>query len=416
MHADRLIASRRSLLLGAGALSLAGLGGPACARTAAFPLTQAVIDRYVAEQKLPGVSVGVRTPAGEDVFLQSGVLDYGGATPVTRDSLFRIYSMTKPVTGSAAALLIENGKLTLDTPVADIIPEFARMTVALDPTKSLDARPAATVMTIRHLLTHTSGLTYNFAGDGPINEEYRKRGVFPFTGEIWPKPGDAPRVHDLDAMVRELAQIPLLTDPGAAYNYSVGLDVLGLVIQRVSGISFPDFLQTRLFDPIGMTDTLWRLTPETAPRLAQVYDYADGGRTETTATVAAYSAPVTLPAGGAGLISSAEDYLAFLTTLLNDGRAGGATVMKPETARLIRSDIMPAGLDQDGHGYGFGGYVGRPGHEPGEYGWDGAAGTKGWLDAQNGYAGALMVQFFPWGYVTIADEVKAAIKRDLGVV
>ena len=418
MDLNRLTASRRSLLLGAGALSIAGLAKPTLARAAAFPATQAVLDRYIAEEKLPGATVGLHLPDGSNVFLQAGKLDYGDAPAVDSDSLFRIYSMTKPITGAAAALLIEDGRLTLDTPVAEFVPEFAHLTVAIDPAAGLDARPAATVMTMRHLLTHTSGLTYNFGGDGPINAEYRRRGVFPFTGDIWPKPEDAPKVRDLDALVAALAQIPLLADPGTAYNYSVGLDVMGLVIQRASGMSFPEFVQRRLLDPVGMGDTKWRLTPGDTRRLMGLYDYAEGGRQlDGSASPEAYSAPVTLYAGGAGLVSTTKDYLAFLTTILNDGRAGRVRVMTPETARLIHSDIMPAGLSQDGNGYGFGGYVARPGlPHAGEYGWDGAAGTKAWLDPVRRYAAVMMVQFFPWGAVNIGADVKLALGRDLAGV
>ena len=413
MHAERLVTSRRSLLLGAGALSLAGLGGAAWARTAAFPRTQAILDRYIAEEKIPGAAVGVRTPAGDCVFLQAGRLDYGDAPPVDRDSLFRIYSMTKPVTGTAAALLMEDGRLTIDTPVADIIPEFANLTVAIDPEKSLEARPAQQVMTIRHLLTHTSGLTYTIAGKNFVQNEYRRRGGLPFTGAL--EPGDGPRAHDLDAMVAALGQIPLLNEPGAAYNYSVGLDVLGLVIQRVSGMPFPEFLQRRLFNPIGMTNTVWQLPAGRA--LAQVYDYSNGGRTPAAgASAELYSQPVTLFAGGAGLISSAKDYLAFLTTLLNDGRAGSVVVMKPETARLVRTDILPPPLDFYGNGYGFGGYVGRPnGQDPGSFGWDGAAGTKAWMDPERGFAAVAMVQFFPWGSVDM-EAVRTAIVEDVAAL
>ena len=420
MDMNRLTASRRSLLLGAGAMSLTGSVGAAQARatparSAALPATQTVLDRYIAEAKLPGAAVGVHLPDGSDAFLQAGRLDFGDAPAVTRDSLFRIYSMTKPITGTAAALLIEDGRLTLDTPVAEFIPEFANMTVAIDATTSLDARPAATVMTVRHLLTHTSGLTYSIAGEGPVQREYRRLGVFPFTGDLGAAPEDGPKVRDLDAMAAALAQIPLLADPGAAYNYSVGLDVLGLVIQRASGMSFSDFVQGRLFDPVGMDHTMWRLGPGEARNLARIYDYSNGGRLpDAGASAAAYSEPVTLYAGGAGLISTTRDYLAFLTTILNDGLAGRVAVMKPETAQLIHSDIMPTNLSQDGNGYGFGGFVVRPGHaDAGQYGWDGAAGTKAWIDPARRYAAVMMVQFFPWAEIGIANEVRAAVAQDL---
>ena len=376
---------------------------------------QAVLDRYVADGRLPGATVGLRLPDGNEVWLQSGTQDYGPSPAMNRDTLFRIYSMTKPVTGTAAALLVEDGRLALDQPVADIIPEFSRLTVAVDPANGLEARPATQVMTIRHLLTHTSGLTYNIMGDGAVQKAYRRAGIFPFTGDLGSEPGDGPKVHDLDEMVRRLGEIPLMFEPGADWHYSVSLDVLGLVIQRVSGMSFPDFLQRRLFDPTGMDDTMWSLGRGDARRFAALYDYAGGERKPAAgATTADYSAPLTLFAGGAGLISSTRDYLAFMTMLLDGGRAGRVRVMKPETARLVRTDILPAGLKPDwspDDGFGFGGYVTAPTKpNAGEYGWSGAAGTNAWLDPTNNVAGVVMLQFFG-AEITLVREVRAAIAQ-----
>ncbi len=421
MDLNRFTTDRRSLLLGAGALSLAGcagLGRASVSTAARFPLTQAVLDRYVAEEKLPGATVGLRLPDGSDAFLQAGTLDYGPSPAMNRDSLFRIYSMTKPITGAAAALLIEDGRLALDQPVTDFVPEFARLTVATDPATGLDARPAQSVMTIRHLLTHTSGLTYTIMGDGAVEKAYRRAGIFPFTGDLGGSPEDGPQVRDLDEMVRRLGEIPLVFEPGASMNYSVSLDVLGLVIQRASGMPFPTFVQRRLLDPIGMDDTVWRLRNGDAPRLAEVHSYSDAGRrVETTASAAAYAAPVTLYAGGAGLVSSTEDYLGFLSMLLDGGRAGRVRVMKPETAALIHSDILPAGVESEGSGYGFGGSVMRAASpRAGEYGWSGAAGTVGWMDPTRRYAGVVMAQFFPYGAVRIARDARAAIGQDMAAM
>lgn len=420
MDPNRFSPSRRSLLLGVGALGLAGcagLGRGSVPGGALLPRTQAVLDRFVADGRLPGVTVGVRLPDGSKAWLQAGTQDYGPSPAMDRDTMFRIYSMTKPVTGAAAALLIEDGKLSLDQPVTDFVPEFSRLTVAIDPEKGLEARPARNVMTVRHLLTHTSGLSYNIAGDGPVQRAYRRAGIFPFTGDLNAAAGDGPRVHDLDEMVRRLGEIPLLFEPGTAWHYSVSLDVLGLVIQRASGMAFPEFLKRRLFDPIGMDDTRFGLAPGQAGRMAALYDYSPPGRRlDPGGSVEAYSRPVTLFAGGAGLVSTTEDYLAFLTTLLEDGRAGRVRVMRPETARLVRTDVMPAGLDMDGNGFGFGGYVARPGvWNAGEYGWDGAAGTKAWLDPARDYAAVIMVQFFPWGALPISTETRDAIVADLGI-
>ena len=387
-----------------------------------LPMTQGVLNRYVTERRLPGVAVGVRAPDGSDIFIQAGTLDFNVYNRVSADSLFRIYSMTKPVTGTAAALLIEDGRLTLDQPVADFIPEFASLKVLPGGEGRLtDARPAQNIMTIRHLLTHTSGLTYNIVGDGPVQRAYRRNGILPFTGDLGAGEGDGPKVRDLDEMAARLADIPLIAEPGTAYNYSVSLDVLGLVIQRASGMSFPDFVQRRILNPVGMDDTVWRLRPGDADRLMQIYAF---GRNRDNppvvppgASAEAYSAPVTLYAGGAGLVSSTRDYLDFLSMLLNDGRSGRVRVMRPETARLIRSDILPEGLTALNGGYGFGGWVARPGHRrQGEYGWSGAAGTQGWIDPERNFAATMMIQAMPYGAVDIISEVRPAIDADLGIV
>lgn len=415
--------ARRHLLLGGAGLALSGCAPTsAFARQSALPRTQAVLDAWIADGRLPGATVGVRFGTGAPVFLQAGAVDYGAA-PTTPDSLFRIYSMTKPVTGVAAALLIEDGLLTLDTPVADVIPEFAALRVATDPEHSLDTVPLTSPMRVRHLLTHTSGLSYHFMDQGPVSAAYRRAGVFPVTGfNLAPDPAlDAPTVVDLDAMARALATIPLRFQPGSAYHYSCGLDVLGLVIQRVSGMSFPDFVQRRLLNPIGMSDTVWRLRPGDADRFAAFYFFENGGRELIDGPANSdYAKPVTLFAGGAGLVSSTRDYLAFLSTVLNDGKAGSVQVMRPETARLIHTDIMAADMtSENGAGFGFGGSVKRlvdpatGAVTPGDWGWSGAAGTKGWINPQRGFAAVLMVQFFPWGASSIQEEIVAALEADL---
>lgn len=422
MDRPRLIADRRTLLLGAGAFGLSGcatFGGGAAAPEVRglerLPLSQSVLNRFVAERLLPGASVGVRAPDGSDIFIRAGTLDFNVFDRVGPDSLFRILSMTKLITGAAAALLMEDGKLTLDTPVADIVPEFAGLKAATNPAQGLAARPARNTMTIRHLLTHTSGLTSS-TGDGPIQRAYRAAGIIP--GE--PR-GEAPQVRDLDELVAKLADIPLIAEPGAAYNYGVSLDVLGLVIQRVSGMAFPDFVQRRILNPVGMDDTVWRLRDGDAARLMQVYAYGRDRAAPPTAVAAlsaeAYARPVTLYSGGGGLISSTRDYLGFLSMLLSDGRAGRVRVMKPETAHLIRSDILPEGLTAEGGGFGFGGWIARPGHKrQGEFGWSGAASTQGWIDPERNFAATLMIQVMPYRAIDILSELRPALDADLGIV
>lgn len=411
---------RRQLLLAGGALALTGCAiGPSPAEaTARFPATQAVLDRFVAEERLPGATVGVRAPDGRDWFLQSGRLDFPATSPaVDRDSLFRIYSMTKLITGAAAALAIEDGRLTLDTAIGELVPEMANMTVAIDPAKGLEARPAREPIRVRHLLTHTSGLTYSFAGGGAVQAAYRRTGILPFTGRL-DMAETGPKAETLDDMVRRLGEIPLIAEPGTAYNYSISLDVLGLVIQRAVGMPFQDYVQRRLFNPIGMDDTVWRLSPGDAQRLAALYIYsAEGRMAETSSSTEVLAQPVTLYAGGAGLLSTTGDYLAFLAMELNDGLAGRVRVMAPETAQMIRTDILPASIEAERGGYGFGGWVARPGHpRAGEYGWSGAAGTQAWIDKPKNFAAVMMIQAMPYGAVNILREVRPALDADLGIV
>ncbi len=412
--------TRRGLILTGACLTVAGcaptrllmVDGREAARR--YPATQAVLDGWIAAGKVPGATVGLRQSDGMIAYLQAGRLDHDpAARTVDRDSLFRIYSMTKPITGAAAALLIEDGRLTLDTPVADFVPELARVQVAVTPMRNLDARAPTTVMTVRHLLTHTAGFIYHFYGDLPIAAAYRRAGIFPVTGfNLSTDPLDGPQVRDLDEMARRLGEIPLLADPGTAYNYSLSLDVLGLVIQRASGMAFPDFVQRRLFDPIGMDDTIWHLRPGDSARFSALYDYADGGRiARDDPRNSDYAKPVTLFAGGAGLISSTRDYLAFLTTILDGGRAGRVRVMRPETAKLIRTDILPAAVpEEDGQGYGFGGYVNRT---TGEFGWSGAAGTQAWLDPTAGTAVTVMLQRFNQS-IDVGGDIRRALAADAG--
>lgn len=414
---DRLLTtSRRGVLLGSAALAagcVSGAGRDWVNGARTVPSVQRVLDGWVADGRLSGAAVGVRGGDGPVTYVQAGRLDHDSTTPpVDHETLFRIYSMTKPVTGVCAALLIEDGRLTLDTPVARLVPELANMRVAVDPEKGLESRPAQNIMTVRHLLTHTSGLSYHIMGDGPVQMAYRRAGIFPITGyNLTPKPEiDAPQVRDLDEMARRLAGIPLLFEPGTQFHYSCGLDVLGLVIQRASGMAFPDFMRRRLLDPIGMRDTVWRLRQGDERRLMQLYEY--GGETRVVRDDRLHSAwaePITLYPGGAGLMSTTQDYLALMTTLLDDGRAGRVRVMAPETARMVRSNIMPPAVPQEAGRFGFGGSVNA---ETGEYGWGGAAGTIAWADPTRRLAVVGMVQHFNQT-IDVKGDLRAALTSDL---
>ena len=421
---------RRQWMNGAAAMIMIGAAKPGVARASSgdavrrFEHCQAVVDGYVAAHRLPGAVVGLRHGTDGPVVAQAGALAFDDPAAVDDRTIFRIYSLTKLITGAACALLIEDGRLWLDRPVVEIIPEFRALKVAVNPAEGLEGTALEQPMTIRHLLTHTSGLTYHFSGASPVHIAYRRAGIFPSTGAtIDPRPAiDGPKVVDLEQMVERLADIPLLFQPGTAYEYGVSLDVLGLVIQRVSGMSFEAFVRTRLLDPIGMPDTDWRLPPGKADRFASFYAFTRSGpiRIDSPATTA-YAQPVTLFAGGAGLLSSTRDYLRFLTMLLDEGRVGDRWVMRPETARLIHTNILPEAVtDFEGQGHGFGGYVrlrddpAPGGLRAGAYGHYGAAGTTAWIDPASGLAAVVMVQQFPADLTPIVNDVREAIAEDLG--
>ena len=417
---------RRALLFGMGALSLP-LGLSACASVGSsaeatplgldrLPLTQDVLNRFVAAGRLPGLAVGVALPEGGKAFVQAGTLDFGNFTRADRDTLFRIYSMTKLITGAAAAILMEEGRFGLDTPVADLIPEFASLKVATNPARGLAGRPAVNTMTIRHLLTHTAGFTYAHTGNNAIQREYAKQGAFMATSSR----GDAPPHASYDELITRLADIPLMFEPGTKYEYGISIDVLAVVIERAAGIPFGAFVQRRILDPLAMQDTVWRLREGDAQRLAALYNYGSNGtgpRQPVPNTSAAdLSRPVPIPFAGSGLLSTASDYIDFLTMLLNDGAGGRRWIMKPETARLLRSDILPEGLTANGGGHGFGGWVARVGHKrAGEFGWSGNASTQAWIDPAHNFAAVLMMQALPYRSVNVLDELRPVLDADLGI-
>jgi len=417
--------NRRHLLLGAGALTLpfsisacqsAGNAGLSSIRGIdRLPMTQDVLNRFVSQTRLPGLCVGVQLPEGGQAFVQAGTLDFGSFTRVDRDTIFRIYSMTKLITGAAAAILIEEGKISLDQPVAEIIPEFAELKVARNPARNLNARPAQKTMTIRHLLTHTAGFTYAHTGNNAVQRAYASNGIFMATSAS----GRA-QPETYDELIKRLADIPLMFEPGTRYEYGISIDVLAVVIERASGMAYADFVQRRILSPLDMSDTVWRLRDGDAERLAAIYNYGTNGRGPRQAVAAAsaeaLSRPVPLPFAGSGLLSTASDYLDFLAVLLNDGALGRRRIMTPETAQLMRSDILDSEIEAASGGHGFGGWVAREGHKrAGEFGWSGTASTQAWIDPAYNFAAVLMMQALPYRSVNVLSELRPAIDADLGI-
>lgn len=395
----------------------------------ALPSVEAVADRYVAAGRAPGIAVAIGGP-GDTRFVARGSLSDGGAA-VTPDSLWRVYSMTKPITAMAAMMLIEDGRMRLDQPVSDFLPAFAKMRVLTDPERSLASRPAARPITIRHLLTHTAGLGYSIVTKGPLLHEYERLGIVPaaINAKVETEMLRV-RPKSLAEFADRLATLPLIADPGSTWSYSVSLDLMGRVIEVASGMSFERFLETRMFGPLGMTSTYWQVPADQAGRLATNYVFV-GDRAvplDPAATSIFLKAP-SFPYGGAGLVSSARDFDRFLHMLQNRGTLDGKRVMKAETVSLAMSNLLPAGVSFGGvdastggtnapkMGFGAGGSVyleDTPGGlGKGTYGWGGAAGTIAFVDPARQLRGTVMVNYFPADRWPLRADLTRALLADL---
>ena len=402
---------------------------------AVLPTTQALLDGYVRDGKMPGIVAGFGVGDGPTLFVSAGkIATDPAAAQATPDSLWRVYSMTKPVTAMAAMILIEEGKIGLDDPVSNYIPTFATMKVATSPATSLASVPAKTPITIRMLLTHTSGITYNIIAKGALLKEYERLGILPaaVSASIEPMMRRT-RPATLAEFADRVAQAPLIAQPGTAWNYSVGLDVMGRVIEVASGQPFDTFVNTRIFAPLKMTSSYWTVPRAAAGRLATNYAWTGEVLAPLDpAATSVYLQPPSFPYGGAGLVMSARDYDRFLHMLADEGTLEGVRIMKPETVRLAMSNLLPAGVTFGGvggatggaaagttpMGYGAGGSVylaDGPGGSPskGTYGWGGAAGTVAFVDPVKRVRGTIMVNYFPADRWPVRQEAVRALVADL---
>lgn len=422
-----LVLSRRGALTALAGASLIGCSAPARVHSesaARFAGTQALLNRYVAERKLAGASVAVKARGANVAYLNAGTLALDTAAVADADSLYRIYSMTKPITGVAAMLCVEDGTLALDQPIADFIPEFASMRVL---TGEGDAtRPAQTQITPRHLMTHTSGLTYHFY-DTPLSRRYVAAGITPDGPTPVLGPDGSPPPATLDEFAARLATMPLDFEPGTSYQYALGLDLLGVVIQRASGMPFEQFLQARIFAPLGMNDTAFYVPADKIARLTTNYLVEENQllRAIDDRAASPYAQP-SMPCGGAGLVSSAADYARFCAMVLGRGASGRVRIAREETIALATSNLLPAGVDTANPGLGhsdFGAGMrvvtaasAMAGEEPaGSVGWSGAAGTHMWVDAANDLYAVLMVQHFPYNAYPLSSEFRRAIYADAAI-
>ncbi len=272
----QIVPDRRALLLGAGAMGMAAaLPQSAGAKAAQYGASRAVLSGLVANRTLPGAmgSVGIKkTPE----ILSAGSIDFDRQAAPHAHSLWRIYSMTKPIVGIAVMALVDRGKLRLDQPVADIIPAFARPMVLVDPKNTLDVAPAKNVITVGQLMTHTSGMASLYQDTGPIIGEIARTGLGT-GGRRWrTQPAPDNPIKNLEDAVARIASLPLSYEPGTQWRYSFGLDVLGRVLEIVEGKPFPDVLREQLFEPLGMNETFFQAPAARANDIATIYTFQDG--------------------------------------------------------------------------------------------------------------------------------------------
>lgn len=384
--------------------------------TQAFPRTAAVAADYVSSGRVAGVSLAIKTRAAATHHVDVGRRAFDAVDPCRPDTIFRIYSMSKPVTGIAAMTLVGEGRLGLDQPISEILPDFGDMRVLLGDDLAR-TRPAAGPIRIRHLLTHTGGLSYAINPEGALPAVYRERGVLAM-GASAARPAHA--APTLEEFARRLAGLPLGSDPGLQMDYSVSLDLLGLILERVEGRPFAQVLRERLFDPLGMADTGFDVPPDKLRRFATNYRLADGSLSvEDAPADSPYARAGGLPSGGSGLVSTAADYMRFCAMLLNEGELDGVRIMAPETVRLACSNLAPPGVfTLLGDGFGAGMRVVLPqsvrdGDLPvGAVSWGGAAGTTMWVDPAGGLAVVMMTQFMPQDAYPLWEEIRRAAYQD----
>jgi CubicO group peptidase (beta-lactamase class C family) len=344
----------------------------------------------------------------------SGFQDVAAKTPMRTDTLFRIASMTKPVTSVALMMLYEEGKLLLTDPVSKFIPAFKSSRVLEG--AAAEPVPARRGINLRDLLSHRSGITYGFINGGPVGGGYRRDGV---------TDGLTTTTMTLAEAIDKLAAEPLIAQPGAAWNYSLSTDVLGRVVEVASGMPFQVFLRERIFKPLRMVDTDFVVPESKWPRLATVYapDGAGGIRPMTDPesfgnTVmspgASYKEGKTYFSGGAGLVSTARDYARFAQMLLNGGSFEGARLLSPKTVELMTAshtaDLPPSGLIGNGAQFGLGFRVvtdlaaTQTLGSNGIYGWSGIYGTVFWVDPKERLVAIMLVQRYPGSTVAAAFQ------------
>lgn len=356
------------------------------------------MQEFVDQGKWAGISTLVMK---DDKIVQRGLYGFANLEKqqaVEEQSIFRIFSMTKPVTTVALMTLYDEGKFELDDAVSKYIPEFRDVQVYQTLSDPPSLEPTENELSIRHLLTHTSGIVYGW-GQSHVDSLYRAHGV-----SDW----DSATIGD---KVKILAGLPLKFQPGTQWEYGLSIDVAGYLVEVLSGVPLDAFFQSRIFDPLHMDDTGFYVPEEKLDRFTEVYYRDSTGVLKAGGFMAdAFKTPPTLLSGGAGLVSTMDDYLNFCRMLLHGGTLDGARILEESTVKLIMSDQLPEGASyREGLGHGLGGQMDL---KTGEYSWAGAASTNFWIDPSNQMIIITYAQLMPSDY-SYAHAFNDLVKRSL---
>jgi len=388
-------------------------------------------ERYIATGRFPGAQLVVYRRGKVAHASVQGLADVERKVPLRDDTIFRIYSMTKPITSVAFMMLVEQGRVAIDEPVAKYIPEWKNLGVFVAGTHpAFLTRPPVRPMLIVDLLRHTSGLTYGFQQRSNVDAAYREKKI-----------GEVEKAGTLQSMVEDLAKLPLEFSPGEAWNYSLSTDVIGYLIEKISGQPFEQFLKDRIFDPLGMKDTDFHVPAAKAQRLAACYSADPQGAItfnpadrkpsltlQDDPATSSFLIPPSFVSGGGGLCSTTADYLTFCRALIGGGELGGVRLIGPKTLKLMTSNHLPGGVDLPTmsrslfseaayHGIGFGlgfSVTMDPAKtliagSPGEYAWGGAATTSFWIDPAEELIAIFMTQVLPSSAYPIRRELRSMI-------
>jgi len=376
--------------------------------------------RYIDTGRLPCALTLIERRGQTAHFSVQGQLDLERRRPLQQDTLFRIYSMTKPLTSVALMMLVEEGLIALDDPVHRYIPQWRNLGVyEAGFLETFRTRPTKMPMRVIDLLRHTSGLTYGLQQRTNVDAAYRKFGF-----------GDPAGAGTLEAMIEGLAKIPLEASPGDVWNYSVSTDVLGYLVGKISGMSFEEFLRQRVFAPLGMVDTDFFVPAAKASRLAACYILNAEGRLtlQDDPQTSKYLRAPSFISGGGGLVSTAADYLRFCRMLLNGGELDGARLLSPKTVELMTANHLPGGKElpdmsvslfseasYSGVGFGLGFAVTTdpartlvPGSS-GDFAWGGMASTHFWIDPREQLIVIFMTQLIPSTIYNLRRELRTLV-------